>query len=271
MDNIQKACRNCKFCDMPFSGEPFCSCIGLNRFTPDEEKFEIKQEEKMENATSLFGDRRDCERFLYRDLAATQDPCDTCCSSCNFVPSEVTIDIEKETEKMSRSKFEELLKTHNYQSNSNNPLEQYDPKIDPDSITPYRIWCNVHDDECYTTVQWMDGAKTTVSSLAGAGCSKYAGFTAALAKKLYGSTTESIKHMDSAIDKAAEPARRRAEVREFNKNAKKRAHELRMKEREDRIKSRMDQLRIEREAVKRLNAENQLEFIGSLRNHIKKK
>jgi len=255
MDSIKKVCRNCKFRDMPLSGEPCRFCVGLNRFTPDEAKFEIKQEdEKMENAASLFRDRRDCERCLYRDLPGTQDPCNTCCSSCNFVPS-----------------FEELLKTHGYQSNSNNPLEQNAPKIDPDSVTPYRIWCNVHDDECYTTVQWMDGTKTTVSSLAGAGCSKYAGFTAALAKKLYGSTTESIKHMDSAIDKAAEPARRRAEVREFNKNAKKRAHELRMKEREDRIKSRMDQLRIEREAAKRLNAEDRQEFIRELMKPYKEK
>lgn len=172
---------------------------------------------------------------------------------------------------MSRSKFEELLKTLNYQSNSNNPLEQYDPKIDPDSVTPYRIWCNVHDSKFYTTVQWMDGTKTTVSSLDGMGRSKYAGFTAALAKKLYGSTTESIKHMDSAIDKAAEPARRRAEVREFKKNSKKRAHELRMKEREDRIKSRMDQLRIEREAAKRLNAEDRQEFIRELMKPYKEK
>lgn len=225
----------------------------------------------MENATNLYGDVRDCGRCLYHDLPGTQDPCCTCMRSCNFMPSEVIIDLEKETEKMSCSNLEELLKTRAYLSNSNNPLEQHAPKmINPDSVTPYRIWFNQHDDRYYTTVQWMDGTKTTVCVDDWGIGSQYNGFIAALAKKIFGTTTNVIKAMDAAIDNAFEPARRRAEAREFNKKVKKRAHELRMKEREDRIKCEMEQERIRREAQRRLNAEELNETVTKVLGNIGK-
>lgn len=121
----------------------------------------------------------------------------------------------------------------------------------PNALTPRQIWFNEHGDKFYTTVEWMDGVKTTVVETEKANASQYAGFTAALAKRLYGTGT-SIRFMNTAIDKAGEKKKQREEERAERKLKKKLFAEFRKNAREEKIKEAMERFEIEREAKYRL-------------------
>lgn len=135
----------------------------------------------------------------------------------------------------------------------------HDPHLDAttwEQLMPRRIWTNVHDGMRFTTVEWMDGTKTTVKChLDAPQANEFSGFAAALAKKVYGSTTDAIFVMKKAYEKAEEPARRREELRKADKEHKQRQHQFRIMSREEEIKREMDRQRIEREAKRRLEAE----------------
>lgn len=114
-------------------------------------------------------------------------------------------------------------------------------------LRPRRMWRNGP----YTTVLWDDGTKTTVKAEIDDG-TDFGGFSAAVVKKLYGTTTEAMSIMDYALN-----GRRRMheERKQLLKEHKRRAHEQRIREREQAIKAKMDLLRIEKEARKRLEQE----------------
>ena len=48
----------------------------------------------------------------------------------------------------------------------------------------------------HTTIEWADGTKTTVGCIEGQEFDEYAGFTAALAKRLFGSSSAAIRFMN---------------------------------------------------------------------------
>jgi hypothetical protein len=100
----------------------------------------------------------------------------------------------------------------------------------------------------------MDGSKTTVKveKTDENEDARFSGFTAALAKKIFGAGG-AIREMNKAIDKANERSRLRKERAEAIKSARKLFAEVDRRRREEQIRERVEQLKIEREAQKRLN------------------
>lgn len=122
------------------------------------------------------------------------------------------------------------------------------------SCTPNRIWFNRGKDGLwYTTVEWMDGTKTTV------GCpgeneedvNAYTGFCCALAKKLYGSTSKSTNQYVKALWKVGEPKREKEEMRADQKLAAEVRREAEKLKREELIRKKMEEIRITNEAHSR--------------------
>lgn len=188
-----------------------------------------------------------CSACEYRCASLFDEPCRSCVSGSNFEPP------------VKESKGENKMDYTNYTTKPEatpmlNNLKPLEYSIDPNKLIPNRIWFNSHDALFFTTVQWRDGTKTTVSIPEDENATEYSGFTAALAKKIFG-TTGALKSMELAVERAKEPARRKAAQCEELKRARQQAHERQMQEREDRIKREMEQERIRREAQRRLHAE----------------
>lgn len=123
--------------------------------------------------------------------------------------------------------------------------KKYEPKI----ICPVNIWENGDN----TIVQWEDGTKTMVTAEHPESKSTFAGFCAALAKKIYGTTDKVMKQIDKAVENPKLPAKRKKEEAERRKLAREIQHELRVKDRERQIKREMDQIYIEEEAKRRID------------------
>ena len=119
----------------------------------------------------------------------------------------------------------------------------------PNVICPVNIWENGNN----TIVQWEDGTKTVVTAEHPESKSTFAGFCAALAKKIYGTTDKVMKQIDRAVENPKLPAKRKKEEAERRKLAREIQHELRVKDRERRIKCEMEQIYIEEEAKKRID------------------
>lgn len=66
------------------------------------------------------------------------------------------------------------------------------------TLTPHRIIHNHKTDE--TIVIWKDGTKTKVKLMEGEKSSPYTAYTAALAKRIYGSNTQVSKIVDMTIE-----------------------------------------------------------------------
>jgi hypothetical protein len=116
-------------------------------------------------------------------------------------------------------------------------------------VCPVNIWENGNN----TVVQWEDGTKTVVTAEHPESKSTFAGFCAALAKKIYGTTDKVMKQIDKAVENPKLPAKQRKEEAERRKLAREIQHELRVKDRERQIKREMDQIYIEEEAKKRID------------------
>lgn len=104
----------------------------------------------------------------------------------------------------------------------------------------------------YTTVQWEDGTKTTVKA-EGENATEYGGFCACVVKKLYGSTTCGLKQMQKAIDGANWPKRKKEIEREKQKAYKREMAERRKRRLEEKIRFEIEQIKVKREAERRLN------------------
>ena len=130
------------------------------------------------------------------------------------------------------------------------------PVLDRYILTPKRIWFT--DNGCTTTVEWMDGTKTTVRAEDPEKATPYCGFTAALAKKIFG-TSKAIRKMNAAIDKAKEPARIREEKRKAEKEKRKADEEQKRKSYDWRVARRVEELKIEQEARDQIAMELQKE------------
>lgn len=130
-------------------------------------------------------------------------------------------------------------------------LVDADPKRyqQPNVICPVNIWENGNN----TVVQWEDGTKTVVTAEHPESKSTFAGFCAALAKKIYGTTDKVMKQIDKAVENPKLPAKRKKEEAERLKLGREIQHEMRVKERELRIKREMDQIYIKEEAKKRID------------------
>lgn len=193
--------------------------VSLNDET--EEKIEMKITEVIQQPEQP---RKCCADCKYFRALLTQQPCWNCLDHSEFVPAQ--------------NKGEREMKLN---------------VIDSRSITPKRIWFNEHDGKCFTTVEWEDGVKTTVSETLNA--TDYGGFTAALAKRIYG-TGGTIRVMNQAIDKANEKKKLREEQRKHDRLLKqyRRDYEatLRKKMHEERVREEVERLRVEREAKRRI-------------------
>ena len=237
----------------------------------EEEDLEMKitnvvQQPEPKNKSDCFS----CSGCQYLCASTFDEPCRSCINACNFTPRKES----KGENKMNYTTTLEAAKMLNslkspYANRNSAVYASEQHGIDPDALTPYRIWFNSHDTLFFTTVQWMDDTKTTVAIPEDEHATEYSGFTAALAKKIFG-TTGALKSMESAVEKAKEPAKRKAAQREATKYARQHAHELRMKAREDRIQCEMEQMRIKREAQRRLDAEELNEAVPKALGKIRK-
>ena len=127
-------------------------------------------------------------------------------------------------------------------------------KIKPAKYIPKRIWRTPGG---YTTVEWDDKTKTTVKAESEEFNTEFAGFSAALAKKMFGSTSEVIRAIDHARENTEWPSKKAKMAREEIKELKRLRHEERIARRERRIAERMESLRIDAEAKKRMEKEEQ--------------
>lgn len=121
-------------------------------------------------------------------------------------------------------------------------------------VTPKRIWRTTGG---YTTVEWADGEKTTVKAENEETATEFAGFCAALAKRIFGSTSNVDRKIQEAKWRTEAPARERADKRRGIKIRKQRDHQRRMKAREKAIQDEMHRMQIKREAEKRLEKESE--------------
>ena len=176
---------------------------------------------------------RSCANCVYRDTLATKQPC----CKCNVDTHSNYIPVKNKREKEMNCYEEDLM------------------EIDRNSIVPKRIWFNEHDGNFYTTVEWEDCTKTTVAEENKDYPTKYGGFTAALAKRIYG-TGGTIRAMNQAIDKANEKKKLREEQRNQDRLLKqyRRDYEatLRKKMHEERVREEVERLRAEREAKRQI-------------------
>jgi len=172
------------------------------------------------------------------------EPCKSCMRGCNFTPR-------------NDSKGEKEM----------NCYEEDMMEIDRNSIIPKRIWFNEHDGKFYTTVEWEDGTKTTVAEENKEHASQYGGFTAALAKQMFG-TGGTIRVMNQAIDKSNEKKKLREQKREEERRLKQRKRELeaerQKEEHEARVREALERIRAEQEAQKRLRDERFQTFAKEL-------
>ena len=60
----------------------------------------------------------------------------------------------------------------------------------------------------HTTIEWSDGVKTTVGCIEGQEFDEYGGFTAALAKRLFGSSSAAIRFMNEHKEVQPEPVKK---------------------------------------------------------------
>lgn len=116
---------------------------------------------------------------------------------------------------------------------------------------------NMWDDGCCTTVEWEDGTKTTVRAEHPDRVTDFGGFTAALAKKLYGSTTKVTQAYQKALENPKKKAKEKKAAREAEKKLKQQVREEKAKLQELRIKAKMDEMYIESEAERRINMQNE--------------
>lgn len=60
----------------------------------------------------------------------------------------------------------------------------------------------------HTTIEWADGEKTTVGCIEGQEFDEYSGFTAAIAKRLFGSSSAAIRCMNEHKEAQPDPAKK---------------------------------------------------------------
>lgn len=126
----------------------------------------------------------------------------------------------------------------------------YQPYEDlPCTLYPVRMWTTPNG---YTTVEWEDGTKTTAKAENEANATEYGGFCACVVKKLYGSTSNGIYYMNRSINNVAWPAKKKQIERDKMKKLHADKIEAEKKYREKVIRNKMDDIRLEREAERRL-------------------
>lgn len=203
----------------------------------EEEEPEMKFVERAIDIDRCTGCQHLCVPTFY-------EPCKSCMDGCNFTPR-------------NDSKGEKAM--NNYEENL--------MEIDRNSIIPKRIWFNEHDGKFYTTVEWEDGTKTTVGEENKEHASQYGGFTAALAKRMFG-TGNSIYLMNKAIDKTNEKKKLREQQREQERIQKQKKREADAAQRkflhEMRVRGEIERLQVEQEAQKRLRDERFQSFARAL-------
>jgi len=204
---------------------------------------EMEEEPEMEFAERDI-DMDRCTGCQHLCVPTFYEPCKSCMRGCNFTPRN-----DSKGEKEMNCYEEDLM------------------EIDRNSIIPKRIWFNEHDGKFYTTVEWEDGTKTTVTEENKEHASQYGGFTAALAKHMFG-TGGTIRLMNQAIDKANEKKKLREQERErkkANEQYKRERDAMNRKLRHDLlVREALERLRAEQEAQKRLREERFQTFAREL-------
>lgn len=119
------------------------------------------------------------------------------------------------------------------------------------SLTAKRIY---QYDGRHTTVEWMDGTKTTVCCEDPEKYTEWSGFCACVAKKLYGSTTKAEDMLENAKEYTAWPKKRKEIEREKIKKMCRERHDRAVMEREEKIAAKMEEMWIANEATKRMYA-----------------
>lgn len=119
-------------------------------------------------------------------------------------------------------------------------------------IHPKRMWVQKSG---YTTVEWMDGTKTTAKAEDPATATTYGGFMACAIKKLYGSTSKAICLMEGALEEAERPKKMKEANRKRIKELNKARHNAIIRKREEKICREMEKIRIQEEARRRFDEE----------------
>lgn len=170
--------------------------------------------------------------------------------------NELWVDSQSDWNKIEIRRFHDMLNNtivsaspNTFYKNNDDPSNKLNPVRA--LFTPVRMW--VTQNGCYTTVEWSDGTKTTARAEDAFSTDPYYGFCACVVKKLYGSTTKAMKLMQSADEKAKEPAKKRKEERERIKKERQLKTERARDIREKRIQMLMDEIYVKREADRRVH------------------
>lgn len=137
-----------------------------------------------------------------------------------------------------------------------------EPKQEKEPLRPVKMWTNESEDGTFfTTVEWNDGTKTTVSFAPQSDyqpSKEFGGFCAALAKKMFGTTTGVIEQMTKALDKAQAKKRFATELRAANKKLKKELADIdrnnEKKKFDELVQKKLMELRAAEEAQRRYNS-----------------
>lgn len=120
---------------------------------------------------------------------------------------------------------------------------------------PVKVWFNPP----YTTVEFTDGDKVTVEqqNFEDTRFDEYTGYCCAVVKKMFGSTTNAFKVFEEAKKKAVEdsPKYKREMANKAKKARNKENRELSTLVHKMKVEERMDSIRIQKEAEKRLEEE----------------
>lgn len=121
-------------------------------------------------------------------------------------------------------------------------------------IRPLRYWQT--DNGCIT-VEWTDHTKTTVTPSDPEHADVFSGICIAYTKKMFGSTTAIMKSIEQAKWTTDTPKRIKKTKQEIAKEKKRRVRELTRKAYEEMIQDRIEAIKVEQEAQKRIAEEKE--------------
>lgn len=121
-------------------------------------------------------------------------------------------------------------------------------------IRPLRYWQT--DNGCLT-VEWTDHTKTTVTPSDPEHADVFSGICIAYTKKMFGSTTAIMRSIEQAKWLTDMPKRRKEMTRKYIKENRERQHKREAERHEQAIQRRVENIKIEQEAQKRIAEEKE--------------
>ena len=165
----------------------------------------------------------------------------------NYTSDKTIIDEMTNTITTTRTAYGKLL--HSMQMEADSLAFQLG--VNPKKMIPEINRILFYNNDKTTVVYWKDGTKTSCVCDSEDEPSKYAGFCACLAKKIYGKTSR-IKRIIDENDETAKRERDEAEKKRLKEKNRAEAERKKNKAHQNAVKRKMKELTIEQEALSRL-------------------